>query len=704
MAGKIVINGRETGKPGVYAIPEFLRLQSRPPLSSILAIIGELPFLEKATPYLSTYQAAFDALSFSSETRKRLSNIIFDASDDPAVQSSPAGVYLVNTAPVTQAFGYLQSSAPANVIKLLARQWGLEGNRTHFSIVQNSALGGWNFTARNGSYVESNVRIKSEPNLLNLEYATPGTPTIPTGFGTSGGAEAGAVTLENTDGDVDVKFTVTIDDANFKVAGNTDNSWVSQAPVDGILVFTPSDTPLIDTGKSFVIKVTGVDKATGLVDTETITWTEAEWEAATPSSSVASPPTKQFTGPVTVIMEEATAVTATGKVVITGKVFPTFNAAAGYTYVASVIAHIANYSASGFTVTTDSTKAASTKLEELDDLSADTLPASLTANLHKIISTINSKSLLVTAERVGDAVPAITTTATSFFLAGGTETSASASDWEESLEELRWYDVDVIAPLYDPTGVDAGDDTILPKFIDHLNTMWSDGANERVAWLPAGDDENLTELVARANQFSDYRVSIPVDGISMVQYNNQVEQLTPHWNAVLMAAMDASTNGLIPLTWRSPRITDFYRNSALYTQEVTEEMLSAGLVYFFDPPGSNPVVQRDITTFNSEDDPRRTERVAVRSLMLSLKFMRTALRRYIVSPDGSIATLADIRSGVVNELERQRNFQIFKSFDPQKVVINPFADRYEVEYEFVPKYPINFIVLRAKVTAPVPIV
>ncbi len=696
MAGTIVINGRETGRPGVYAVPEFLRLQGRPPLTSILAVVGEFPFLEQNVPYLSTSQAAFDALSFSNETRKRLSNIIYDASDDPAIQNSPAAVYLISPTTVTQAIGYLQDTTPANVIKILARQWGLEGNRTFFSIVQNTGLGGWNFTARNGAYVEDSIRIKNEPNLLNLSYTTPtDTYTVPTGFGTSGGAEGGAISLANADGVIAVTFTVTIDDAFFEVTTvGTDYSWVSQGPVYGALTLTP-----VTPGGTGVLNavINGTSVTTGLPVTETVSWTQVEWLATTVKTSA-----NQYTGPVTVRFEQAGAVTATGKVTITGKNFKDFSAANGFTYVSSVITHLANFASVGFAVTTDSTKVNSVLLTDLDDLAADPLPASLTANLWKIIQTINSKSLLVLAERVGDKVPNITTTPTSFSLAGGTETTAVAADWEESLAVLQWYEIDVIVPFYDPTDVVPNTDTILPLFVDHIETMWANGADERIAWFPAGDDETFTELVARVNQFGDWRISMPADGISMVQFNSQVETLTPHWNAVLMASMDASTNGLIPLTWRSPRITDHYRNANLYSLEAVEEMIRSGILFYIDPPGSNPVVQRDITTFVDEDDPRRTERVAVRSLMLSLKFMRKALRKYIVSPDGSIATLADIRGGVVQELERQRLFGVFKSFDPQKVVVTPYADRYDVEYEFVPKYPINFIVLRAKVTAPVP--
>lgn len=702
MAGSIVINGQETGIPGVYAIPEFLKLQSRAPLTSVLAVVGEFPFLEQNTPYLSTDQATFDALSPSNVTLKKLSNIVFDASNDPAAQNSPAGIYLISPTATTQALGYLQDATPANSIKLTAKQWGTEGNRTRFTIVQNATLGGWDVSIRNGSYVE-NFRVPAEPNLLTLDYAPTYSPavTIPTGFEHNTGVTGsvtGAVSMANTAGSIDVTYSRTVDEGCVKVTGSTAWSWYSYAPVDGVVTVKPLAGATIDTGKSLVVLVSGINKSTGLADTDTITFTEAEVEAVAP---VAESTTKQFTGPVYVRLHEATGVTFVGDVEITGSVFPTFNAANGQTYVADVISYIAGYASTGFAVSTSSTRTASVKLIELDNLTSATLPQNLTANLSKIQSAIAAQSLLVDAERVGNVPPAITTTPTQFFLAGGTEVGAVAADWEASLSELEWYDIDVVAPLYDPTGTGAASDTILPKFIAHVQKMWGIGANERILWLPVGDDETFSQLTARQVAHGSEYVSMPIDAVSLVQYNNQTEEMLPYWNAVLMAAFDASTSGLTPLTYRSPRVTSYRRNSALYSREAREALIKGGFVFLVDPPGQSPQVQRDITSYTADQDVRRTERVAMRSLMLSLKNMRRALRGLMTLPNGEIATLASVSSAVLSELNRQRAYKIFRDFDSSKVVIRAYADRFEVDYEFTPLYPTNFVVVRAKVSAPV---
>ncbi len=699
MAGSIVINGQETGIPGVYAIPEFLKLQSRAPLTSVLAVVGEFPFLEQNTPYLSTDQATFDALSPSNVTLKKLSNIIFDASNDPSAQNSPAGVYLVSPTATTQAIGYLQDATPANSIKLSAKQWGTEGNRTRFTIVENATLGGWDVSIRNGSFVES-FRVPAEPNLLTLDYAPTYSPavTIPTGFEHNTGVTGsvtGAVSLANTAGSVNVTFSRTVDEGCVKVTGSTAWSWYSYAPVDGVLTFN-SDAPATITSGPLNITISGINKTTGLADTEALAWTKTDIEAQTAKVS-----TKSWTGPVYVRFDEASSVSFVGEITITGSVFPAFNAANGQTYVADVISYVSGYASTGFAVSTSSTRTASAKLTELDNLTSATLPQNLTANLWKIQSTISNQSQLVEAERVGNVPPAITTTATQFFLAGGTETLATAGDWENALAELEWYDIDVVAPLYDPTGTAAASDTILPKFIAHVNKMWGIGANERVLWLPVGDDESFSQLTSRQVAHGSEYVSMPIDAVSLVQYNNQTEEMLPYWNAVLMAAFDASTSGLVPLTYRSPRVTAYRRNSALYSRESREALIKGGFVFLIDPPGQSPQVQRDITSYTADQDPRRTERVAMRSLMLSLKNMRRALRGLITLPNGEIATAASVSSAVYSELNRQRSYRIFRDFDPTKVVIRAYADRFEVDYEFTPLYPTNFIVVRAKVSAPV---
>lgn len=699
MAGSIVINGQETGIPGVYAIPEFLKLQSRAPLTSVLAVVGEFPFLEQNTPYLSTDQATFDALSPSNVTLKKLSNIIFDASNDPSAQNSPAGVYLVSPTATTQAIGYLQDATPANSIKLSAKQWGTEGNRTRFTIVENATLGGWDVSVRNGSFVES-FRVPAEPNLMTLDYAPTYSPavTIPTGFEHNTGVTGsvtGAVSLANTAGSVNVTFSRTVDEGCVKVTGSTVWSWYSYAPVDGVLTFN-SDAPATITTGPLNITISGINKTTGLADTESLVWTKTDIEAQTAKVS-----TKSWTGPVNVRFHEASAVTFNGEITITGSVFPTFNAANGQTYVADVISYVSGYASTGFAVSTSSTRTASAKLTELDNLTSATLPQNLTANLWKIQSTIDAQSLLVDAERVGNVPPDTSTTATQFYLAGGTEVGATATDWEDALSELEWYDIDVVAPLYDPTGTLPGNDTVLPKFIAHVQKMWGIGANERVLWLPVGDDENFSQLTSRQVAHGSEYVSMPIDAVSLVQYNNQTEEMLPYWNAVLMAAFDASTSGLVPLTYRSPRVTAYRRNSVLYSRESREALIKGGFVFLIDPPGQSPQVQRDITSYTADQDPRRTERVAMRSLMLSLKNMRRALRGLITLPNGEIATAASVSSAVYSELNRQRSYRIFRDFDPTKVVIRAYADRFEVDYEFTPLYPTNFIVVRAKVSAPV---
>lgn len=699
MAGSIVINGQETGVPGVYAIPEFLKLQSRPPLTSVLAVVGDFPFLEQNVPYLSTDQATFDALSPSNTTLKKLSNIVFDASNDPAAQNSPAGVYLVSPTATTQAFGYLQDSGSANVLKVSAKQWGVEGNRTRFSIVENATFGGWDVVIRNGSYVE-NFRVPAEPTLLSLDYNPTYSPsvTIPTGFehntGVTGSV-SGAVSLEKSGSDIDVTFSRTVDEGCVKVTGSTAWSWYSYAPVDGVLTFNSDASATITTGPLGIV-ISGINKDTGAVETETLSWTKTEIEAQTAKVS-----TKEWTGPVNVRFQEASSVSFNGEITITGAVFPTFNATNGQTYVADVISYVAGYASAGFVVSTSSTRTASAKVEDLDDLAPAVLDVDLTANLWKIQTTVAAQSLLVDTERVGDNEPNITTTATAFFLAGGSQVAATATDWEAALAELEWYDIDVVAPLYDPTGTSASSDTILPKFIAHVQRMWGIGANERILWLPVGDDENFSQLTARQVTHGSEYVSMPIDAVSLVQYNNQVEEMAPYWNAVLMAAFDASTSGLVSLTYRAPRVTAYRRNANLYSREAREALIKGGFVFLIDPPGQSPQVQRDITSYTADQDPRRTERVAMRSLMLSLKNMRRALRSLISLPNGAVATGADVRSAVLGELNRQRQYKIFKDFDPTKVLIRSYADRFEVDYEFTPLYPTNFIVIRAKVSAPV---
>ena len=52
MAGSIVVNGKTIFIPGIYFAPEYLKIQSRPPLSSTIAVVGDIPFLQQNTHLL----------------------------------------------------------------------------------------------------------------------------------------------------------------------------------------------------------------------------------------------------------------------------------------------------------------------------------------------------------------------------------------------------------------------------------------------------------------------------------------------------------------------------------------------------------------------------------------------------------------------------------------------------------------------------
>lgn len=686
MGGTIVVNGKETGIPGIYAIPEYAKLSSRPPLSAVLAVVGEFPFLKKNTPYVSLTQADFNKLAPSNSLLKKMSNIIYNPSDDPAISNSPAAVYLVSPRTNTQAYGMLEDVNNNDSIKISAKQWGLEGNRTHFSIVTNTVRGGWDVVIRNGTYVES-FNVQPEPTLMTLDF-NPDPVVSP--FDVSY-----TPSLSVVDGTVKVTFTKALDETDADVApGGT--SWDSMAPVDGNLSILPMPGGTIS-GTGLTIHVTGVDKETGLTATKTTNFSVGEITALTPVAK----PNGPWTGPVTMVIEQATALNWNGDVTVSGNVFPDFNAANGQTYVADVISYISAFASYGFEVSTASTRTASFKLVDLDDLAADPLPASLTATLWRILTSINNRSLLVTAEREGDLPPDVTSTPTAFFLSGGTETAAVANDWRLALAELEWLDVDVLVPFYDPTGVTPASDTVLPLFMDHLSLMWSNGANERFCWFPAGDDETLGELRVRQVAFGRPDVATPIDRVSLVQFNNQVESLAPYWNALLHAAMDASTSGGVSFTYRSPRVVGYTRNSSLYGRDAREALITSGFCFLVQDPGMvAPQIQRDQTTYTADQDPRLTSRVARRSLMRSIKSMRRTLRRYQVTPEGSIPTVGDIQGGVQQELETQRQAGIIAGFDPGKIVINSYADRTEVSYEISVQIERTFIILRPTVSAP----
>lgn len=706
MAGGIVINGRFVARPGIYSNINYITIPGAPTQGTVLAVVGELPFLEQGVPYVSTSQRDFEALAPQSQLLKKMSSIIYNPLLDANLSAAPAAVYLVSPNANTQA----QTTIPTSSgdIEVKAKQWGTMGNKTTIRVAVNVPRGGWDaVVSSNGT--QENIRIPSEASPLTLEYvnpeAVPSPVTYPViGFSNWGTGNDGALMLSANDaaaGTVRLAF-----DRNISVAALDEAiAWQPNGPVSGPVSAAGVGTALGGGGGASVkVNITGINDETGIEETATLTFVTGDI-LTTKTTSIS------FASVSAVSLESVGGATLTGgSILLRGQCFADMNEADGQKFVSDIIKLIQPYADKGFLVSTDSPRVTSIKLTDLDkqgeaDIAADAV--SFTAEGWKLVTTINAASRLVELTRGNTGAPSIVAGVPFFSrLAGGTEPSLpDAADWASALDSLVWYNVDTIAAFYDPTGTPAADDSVLAQFKEHLAQMWSDGANERTLWLGAGEYEDFAPLVQRAAAFNSERVNVVVDSAYIQQPDGSTELMKPYWYALMLAAADASLLNVETLTRARPRVLGSERGvdgAGLTSQEDVNELIRAGLIISTTPPGGATRIEREVTTWTTDENPARTEAICTRSVRASTKAMRAALDA-LIRPGAGVLVLADVRSTVRAELERQARSvsPLITSYDPASVTISELADRYEVGYVITVRINKNFITLNVGVTVPV---
>ena len=725
MAGGIVINGRFVARPGIYSNINYITIPGAPTQGTVLAVVGDLPFLEANVPYVSTSQRDFEALAPQSKLLKQMSSVIYNPLLDANLSAAPAAVYLVSPRTNTRAQRQVFGTNAADGIVAKALQWGTSGNATSLKITANVPRRGFDVVVRNNG-AQENIRVPEEATPLVVDYNSPYTAgtdvlapiegfgdwvtTLSSGTANSAGTlklQLGSLGSPAVDGTLRLSFSRDI--APEYATDTLRQVWLPKGPVSGALTIKSKTGAVLSAGVTLTVKVTGIAADSGNEVTSDLTFSVAEVAANTAKTTSAFESVSKVEFQLTGTSPES----LTGGMNITGQCFADMNEAGGQKFVSDVLRLLQQYADKGFVTSTLSSRVSSIKLVDLDVKGATdfgalpgTASVSLTANGWKLVTTINAASKLVTLERGNAADPSSAVAAFFQRLAGGTESGVlDAGDWGDALDSLVWYNVDTVAAFYDPTGTAAADDAVLAQFKDHIDQMWADGGNERTLWLGAGEYEDLDVLVQRAAVFNSERVNVVVDSAYIQQPDGSTELMRPYWYALMLAAADASLLNVETLTRARPRVLGSERGvdgAGLVSQEDVNELIRGGLIVSTTPPGGATRIEREVTTWTADENPARTEAICTRSVRASTKAMRAALDA-LLQPGAGVLVLADVRSTVRAELERQARSvsPLITNYDAASVTISEFADRYDVGYVITVRINKNFITLNVGVTVPV---
>lgn len=720
MAGGVVVNGTKTYFPDVYVTPEFANLLATPPGSGYVALVGSFPFLEQNVAYLSTTQTAFELLAPRDPGQLKLSNLLWNPSNDARAPGAPAGVYLFNIDTTTQAQAYLQDVTPANTVLLKSKIWGPRGNLTVVT-VESESVGGktfTSFTAANNGVTLDRFRVAGDDNVLTLTYLNPNaadgsSPYTASGFAGTGlsGTSSGWVKAAKAGDDLDLTFSVTLSASHVDNTG-THIAWQPSGPVDGAVTYGTGAGSVVAGGagsEELVFLFAGT--VNGVATWERCIRSAAQCLAGTTATTVTSWSTltsvivypcssgDAAAGVSTVSAAAAgTAGTPAGTIatagpVFSGHCFPTMNEAAGQKYCSDVITYVSIYESSGFTASTGSSKASETLVASLDTKAATTIidGLALGATAFWLVEAINANSVLVEASQVLQTQVDLSGDPLVVRLTGGSKTTGGTPEYTDCLETASWYDIDAIVPMDDSSAVHA-----LVK--DHVDYMSGVGANERSAYLGATADETLTALTTRAIALNE-RCSLICEQADRVTYNGRTVTLEPYEYAALLAAWECGNFGK-PLTRKNPGIVAVYRNSSLATRDAQEQAIASGINITVTPPGRAPELMRHVTCYTTTEDASRTEASAMRSTFLTCRGVRAALRSALGS-GATGATKAVIESLTTGALDRLVTAGTIQSWVASSLVVSQYADRWQVRFTYSPSYPVNFILVTPVVSIPI---
>jgi len=660
----INFNGATTRRPGIYATVDATALAQKALETNRVAVLGDFPFLEAATPRTVGSARALRNLLPVDTRLANLAKLLYSPASDDRVLGGPSAVVLVNRQSVGQASLTLTDGAKAT-LKLLAKVWGAAGNRTSAKVEAGAT--GKKVTIQRDGLVEVYDDLTSG-NVLRLKYT---------------GSELAAVGEDMTaeyaiaaGSGIELKFTQI-----FTVAAGQSVDYPISG--DGDISLAPDAAP--GAGETTTIVITGISLA-GVPGTSTIIWAEADGAAKTVAADGESGSITSFASisdvEVTKSGGSATAdITATGTAVQCKEAqYPTLIDAV--TFIDALPSFEAEILEPRFT---------SLALTKFDALAATTIEGAdkhVTANVEFTRAAL-AKSILVEVERDAAADTALADAAQEP-LAGGTEAAADSAATTAALNALRIEDVQIgVAP-----GVT---DLASHKLIrTHCQYMAGKGGGERNWWVGMPGDTSKATALTNVKALNTRHLSAAFESIEIESpVTGGLITLDPSWQAVQMAGIQAGTPVGTPGTWKRPDVVDVVAASTIDLEDDIEELLANGLC-FYTKDRLGWKLERTVTTYVTDDNPAFSEMSANESINTSIRDLRNNLLSLIGDP-ATATTAGNILSRAKSVLRDQVAAKIIKAFDPDSVTVDDLGDTFRLNFAIAPIEPVNFIEIAASV-------
>lgn len=341
-----------------------------------------------------------------------------------------------------------------------------------------------------------------------------------------------------------------------------------------------------------------------------------------------------------------------------------------------------------FTITTSRTTFAVSLLDLTSSAQNILSPTvgSFYANLNAIVEAINNGMDLVTAEAADGAIGVPDNTLQPTFLSGGSDGTASASDYLTALNLLKLTNVNTIVVL-------TSDPAIHAYLKAHCNYMCGVGRKERDGVVGIMND-GLSDYASKAETASQIlnlnsrHIRVVNQGIDVFNHEGDLVTLEPKFHAVMVAGAQAGSPVGTSLTFKQPNVQAFHQHSGWNPIDDAEEMIQAGLMFMEEVDGIGRRWVRNITSNVGSSNIAFTEASVNQAVNFSVFTFRTAME-LAVGQKGFAGTINSTKGVAISVLGQLVDQEILTQY--RALSIDLVLDVLEVEAEISPIIPINFV-------------
>jgi len=309
------------------------------------------------------------------------------------------------------------------------------------------------------------------------------------------------------------------------------------------------------------------------------------------------------------------------------------------------------------------------------------------ADAYLVQQWINNNSQLISASKVTAAVGGAPSTFTvPIYLTGGSEGTATTSDWQSAYNWLKQIFVNSIVPLTGDPAIHAIQDA-------HIAYMCGVGRKERdgfIGLLNTAQDDVPTKTELK-NQIIDLNSRHERTFAQSIEYYNTAgerEEFLPYFTACIAAGMQAGSSVGTSLTFKYANVLKFNQSSTWNPVDDAEELIQSGLCFLENVSGVGRRWVRNITTHLSSNNLAYIEGSVNEAVNYAVYNLRTELE-FAVGKKGFAGTInaaASVARGILESLIREGIIVAYRSLN-----IELITDVMEVSVEIAPVLPINFI-------------